>query len=224
MTVEGARGEPLLVADGLERVHHDGRGPAVTAVAGVSLELRPGELVVLAGPSGSGKTTLLGLLTGLEAPDAGDVRGSAAGARSWQVQGLLPQALGLLEELTLEENVALPLRLAHRTDAGRVGDLLDRLGLGAARRRLPRQTSLGEQQRAAVARALVLRPPLLVLDEPTAHQDAGSRALVIDALARAAFEGAAVLVASHDPDVRAVAHRRLTMAGGVLHEEPSPVE
>jgi putative ABC transport system ATP-binding protein len=220
--VDGA--EPLLVAEGLERVHRAGAAPAVTAVAGATFELRPGELVVLAGPSGSGKTTLLGLLTGLELPDAGRVRGSAAGDRDWGVQGLLPQALGLLEELTLEENVALPLRLARRADTGQVADLLSRLGLGDARRRLPRQTSLGEQQRAGVARALVLRPPLLVLDEPTAHQDAASRALVIEVLARAAFEGAAVLVATHDPALREVAHRRFRMAGGVLHEEPSPVD
>jgi putative ABC transport system ATP-binding protein len=214
--------DPLLAADSVVKVHLAPGAPPVQAVREVTLELRPGELVVLAGPSGSGKTTLLGLLTGLELPDRGRVWGTAAGDRPWAVQGLLPQALGLLEELTLEENVRLPLRLAGRPDDGaRVGGLLDSLGLGDARGRLPRQTSLGEQQRAAIARALVLRPPVLVLDEPTAHQDARSRDLVIDALARAAFEGAAVLAATHDPAVRAVAHRRLWMQDGTLHEEPA---
>jgi putative ABC transport system ATP-binding protein len=214
---------PLLAAEALVKVHHAPGAPPVPAVREVTLSLRPGELVVLAGPSGSGKTTLLGLLTGLEAADAGRIDGTAAGDRPWSVQGLLPQALGLLEELTLEENVALPLRLAGRADErGRVAGLLDSLGLGDARSRLPRQTSLGEQQRAAIARALVLAPPVLVLDEPTAHQDARSRDLVIDALARAAFDGAAVLAATHDPAVRAVAHRRLWMQDGVLHEEPAP--
>jgi len=209
------------MAEAVVKVHEAPGAPPVHAVREVSLELRPGELVVLAGPSGSGKTTLLGLLTGLEALDGGRLVGSAAGDQPWAVQGLLPQALGLLEELTLEENVRLPLRIAGRTDDGaRAGELLDALGLGTARKRLPPQTSLGEQQRAAIARALVLRPVVLVLDEPTAHQDARSRDLVIDALARAAFDGAAVLVATHDPAVTAVAHRRLWMSDGVLHEQP----
>lgn len=215
--------EPVLAAADLRKVHVVPDAAPVVAVQEATLTLLAGQLVVLAGPSGSGKTTLLGLLTGLEQPDSGRVWGVAAGAQPWAVQGLVPQSLGLLEELTLEENVRLPLRLARRNEEpGRVAAVLARLGLGDALARRPRQTSLGEQQRAAIARALVLRPRLVVLDEPTAHQDARSRDLVIRELGRAAFEGAAVLAATHDPSVRAVADRLLTMAGGVLREEPVP--
>jgi putative ABC transport system ATP-binding protein len=213
--------ETLLEAEDLGKIHQVPGGLPVVAVAGVHLVLRERELVVLAGPSGSGKSTLLGLLTGLEAPTSGRVHGAAAGVAPWSVQAIVPQSLGLLEELTLEENVRLPLRLARRNEEpGRINQLLDRLGLGDARARRPGATSLGEQQRAAIARALVLRPRLVVLDEPTAHQDARSRDRVIQELGRAAFEGAAVLAATHDPAVRAVADRCLWMAGGHLREEP----
>jgi putative ABC transport system ATP-binding protein len=194
--------------------------PEVRAVRGVSLRLETGEVTVLAGPSGSGKTTLINLLAGFEPPDEGTVEwfGEPTVPPGWSGLAIVPQALGLLNELTIAENVALPVRIrGGRSGADRrVASLLAQLGVDHVAGHRPSEASLGEQQRAAIARALVLGPGALILDEPTAHQDAHSRALIVDAIGAAAFEGAAVLVASHDLDVVAVAHRRVAMADGRL--------
>jgi putative ABC transport system ATP-binding protein len=108
------------------------------------------------------------------------------------------QRFGLLPELTVAENVGLPLRLRGSTDDTRVTEVLGRLGLAELRDRLPGETSIGQQQRTALARALVDRPAALLADEPTSHQDAGSAALVWHALDAACAEGTACLVATHD--------------------------
>ena len=210
-----------LAAEGLAKTYASGDATPVAAVRGVSLSLDAGEITVLTGPSGSGKTTLVNLLVGFEPPDAGEVRwaGVAPGSTpGWAELAVVPQALGLLEELTLAENVALPLRIRagriRRPDRTRVDGLLSMLGVAAVAGHRPSEASLGEQQRAAVARALVVQPRVLVLDEPTAHQDATSAARIVAAVADAAWSGTAVLAATHDPDVLEVAHRGLHLVDG----------
>jgi ABC-type lipoprotein export system ATPase subunit len=169
--------EPLLEARGLDKSYRRG-AERVHAVAGVDLALFPGELVALVGPSGSGKSSLLGLLAGWEPPDAGELAwtpAAAGGAPGWSELATVPQALGLLEDLTVRENVALPVRLRlgrRRATEGRTEELLGLFGLAELADRSPSETSLGQQQRAAVARALVLTPQLVLADEPSAHQDA----------------------------------------------------
>jgi putative ABC transport system ATP-binding protein len=212
-----------VTATGLVKRYRRGT-ETVTALAGVDLQVLPGELVALAGPSGSGKSTLLALLCGWETADEGrlthpgtDRRPAALG---WPELALVPQALGLVDDLDLADNVLLPARLRGTLAAERPRAelLMSTFGLAHLADRLPPQTSLGEQQRAAVARALLLRPALLLADEPTAHQDRGHADGLLDAVSEAAREGSAVLVATHDEVAWARADRVLSMRDGVVTE------
>jgi ABC-type lipoprotein export system ATPase subunit len=223
--------EPLLEARGLDKTYRRG-SERVHAVAAVDLALFPGELVALVGPSGSGKSSLLGVLAGWEPPDAGELSwapggrvgdpGAARGreAPGWAQLATVPQALGLLDDLSMRENVALPVRLGlgrRRAGEGRTEELLGLFGLAELADRSPSETSLGQQQRAAVARALVLTPQLVLADEPSAHQDAAWVHDVFAALRQVVHDrGAACLVATHDPDALRFADRVLRLADGAL--------
>jgi ABC-type lipoprotein export system ATPase subunit len=213
------RGVRKSYARGSESVH---------ALAGVDLRLDSGELVALVGRSGSGKTTLLNVLAGWEQPDSGTVswKGSArTSMRSlpWEGIAVLPQSLGLIEELSVRGNVQLPARLAGRlaTEDERVEQLIAHFGLQELAGRPPEEISLGEQQRTALARAVVLRPELLLVDEPTGHQDATWATRVIAALNVAAGEGTCCLVATHSDEVAAYASRTLHMEDGRISTPPS---
>ena len=186
----GARDEPVVVLDQVTK-----RYAAEAVVDGASLDVRAGELAVLLGRSGSGKSTLLMVAGDWLAPDAGTVR--TPGSR-WHETAQLAQRFGLLPELSVMENVGLPLRLRGASDDRRVADVLARLGLAELGDRLPGETSIGQQQRTALARAIVDRPKALLADEPTSHQDSGSAALVWRALDALCAEGTACLVATHD--------------------------
>jgi putative ABC transport system ATP-binding protein len=211
---------PALTAEGLHKSYRRGR-EEVHALRGVGLELRPGELVALLGRSGSGKTTLLNCLLGWERPDRGTVTvpGVADPAdAAWSLLAVVPQRFGLLEELSLADNVALPARLAGAPDplAAAVAALAA-LRLDALAARTPDEVSLGEQQRTAIARALVLRPAFLVADEPTGRLDEDLSVHVLDVLRECcAAAGTGALVASHDPLVVAHADRVLRLDDGVL--------
>ena len=192
------------------------------------MTLQPGELVALVGPSGSGKTTLLNLLCGWERPDSGHIewRGKtdvALATLDWSEISVVPQSSGLLEDLTLIENVSLARRLRAEAQTGRASrsrsddgyeaeDILDRLGLEQLSGHFPRATSLGEQQRTAVARALLLSPSLVLADEPTAHQDARSAEKVMDLFCDSTSLGSCCLIATHSPSVIARADRVLRPA------------
>jgi ABC-type lipoprotein export system ATPase subunit len=215
--------EPLLEARGLDKTYRRG-AERVHAVSGIDLALFPGELVALVGPSGSGKSSLLGVLAGWEPPDAGQLTWAASGrgAPGWAELATVPQALGLLDDLSVRENVALPVRLQlgrRRATEGRTEELLGLFGLAELADRSPSETSLGQQQRAAVARALVLIPQLVLADEPSAHQDAAWVHDVFAALRQVVHDrGAACLVATHDPDALRFADRVLHLADGELTE------
>ncbi len=190
------------------RLDYPGRPGVLQAVG---LRLAPGAIAVVRGRSGSGKSSLLGIAAGLQVPTVGDVEVlgqrldprdavQRANVRAQHV-GLVLQHLHLLGELTIAENVALPLRLRKRPRAeaaARTRDLLARFGLQSLAARRPAQVSGGEQQRAAIARALALRPGLLLVDEPTSALDLANAKSVVEALRVASTEGAAILVASHD--------------------------
>jgi ABC-type lipoprotein export system ATPase subunit len=228
-------GSPLVEANGLSKRYRRG-AEAVHALREVSLALYPGELVALVGPSGSGKSSLLGMLSGWDLPDEGELTwsaglGSATAAElPWSRLAVVPQALGLVEELSVRENVALPLRLAagprrasddasdEAAPGGRANALLEAFGLAGLADRSPSEISLGQQQRVAVARALVLEPRLVLADEPSAHQDAAWVQDVFSALRDAAQAGAACLVATHDTDALVFADRILALEDGRLSE------
>jgi ABC-type lipoprotein export system ATPase subunit len=169
----------------------------------VSLEAEPGMLVALTGHSGSGKSTLCHLVAGLERPSSGTVTidgRPTADVTDWSRISVVPQRLGLLEQLTALENLALPVLAGGRpVDPDAANRLLDSLGVGVLAHRLVGHGSIGEQQRISVARALVLGAALIVLDEPTAHQDDENAGRVIDAIATAIDAGALIVTSTHDP-------------------------
>jgi putative ABC transport system ATP-binding protein len=214
----------LVAARGLVKTYQRGT-EAVHALSDVTVALHPGELVALAGPSGSGKSTLLNVLCGWEHPEEGAVSYGGAlastddpAALAWSQLALVPQALGLLDDLTIAENVAMPARFTHGPRAGRAeaDALMSRLGIDHLARRHPRQTSLGEQQRCCVARALVLRPLVVLADEPTAHQDADWGEVIFAAMRELARTGSAFLIATHNPETWHHADRVLSMRDGEL--------
>jgi putative ABC transport system ATP-binding protein len=191
----------------------------VHALRGVTIQVQPGEMVALLGRSGSGKTTLLNCLLGWERPDRGtvEVPGSAdPAAAPWTAVAVVPQRFGLLGELSLADNVALAARLAGQPDPGDAARaVLDLLRLGSLADRAPDEVSLGEQQRTALARALVVRPAFLVADEPTARLDDELTAHVVTTLRELhAATGTGVLLASHDPAVVASADRVVRLDDG----------
>jgi len=202
------------------------RGPdTIHAIRDASLDLRRGEIALLLGRSGSGKSTLLTLMAGWQPSDTGEVRffGSAAdpAALPWAELSFLPQRFGLLPELSVRENVEYPVRLLGPLD-GRspaAERLLEELGLSELADRPPNETSIGQQQRTALARALVLRPTVLLADEPTSHQDAGWRDAVWRLLLEAAAEGTTCLVATHEEEAAQYATRILRVAEGVIESE-----
>ncbi len=198
----GSEGRPaIVVADRLAKHWPDGGG-----LRPVSFALHDGELTVVRGRSGSGKSTLLSILAGWSQPDAGTVTWRAdVDPNRWDGVATVPQALGLFHELTLADNVELPLRTSSpisRADRMRqVDDVLGQLAIGDLGDRLPNEVSMGQQQRAAIARAIIAAATVVLVDEPTSHQDPANTERCLDALTAARGRGAALLIASHDPAV-----------------------
>ena len=198
----------------------------VHAVRDASLVVMERELVGLLGRSGSGKTTLLNIVAGWERPDTGHVivseraAGSEHFSHPWSEVAVVPQKLGLMEELTIRENVEYPARLGGSLPGVTllIDELLESLGLRDLQDRFPVETSLGEQQRAAMARALVLSPRLVLADEPTGHQDAEWAKSVLDTLRRAVNRGTGCLTASHGEEFVRYLDRVLSMSDGLLVE------
>jgi putative ABC transport system ATP-binding protein len=204
----------------------------VEVLRGVDLTVAAGEFVAVTGPSGSGKSTLLHLAAGLDRPTGGTVRicGEDLGSldddgrallRRRRI-GLVFQAFHLLDILSAEENVALPLALAgvRETESRlRAERALERVGLAHRRLHRPCEMSGGEQQRVAVARALVADPPVLLADEPTGNLDSDSGRRVLDLLRGLVDRlGVALLLVTHDPTCAALANRIVRLHDGRVVE------
>jgi ABC-type lipoprotein export system ATPase subunit len=218
-------GVPVLQAEGL--VKSVGAGRARRRVLdGVSLSVATGEVVAVFGRSGSGKSTLLHLLGGLDRPDAGSIslagerltgRGGRALARlRLHHVGFVFQQFQLIEECSGAENVLLPTRLpgAPAGGARRAAELIEELGLSHVADHLPHELSGGEQQRFALARALVNGPELILADEPTGSLDTENGAAVLELLRGLA--GRAVVIVTHEPEAAAIADRVVHLSDGRL--------
>ncbi len=214
---------PLLGAGNLELSYG-----ATRALRGVSVEIRPGEIVVLSGKSGSGKTSLLYCLAGILAPDRGNVayRGrTLTDLDDEELSHLRLRDFGfvfqfgeLVPELTILENVSLPLQLLGRRRAEareRAHELLERLGISSEAGRRPAEVSGGQAQRAAVARALIHSPRVVFADEPTGSLDSDNKQSVLaELVSLARTTGSAIVIVTHEPEATAFADRCLEMVDG----------
>ncbi len=209
-----------------------------TAVEPVDLRLVPGELLVIRGRSGSGKSTLLSMLAGILAPTEGAVLiggedlyalpdAEASSLRNERI-GVIPQGHTALRSLSVMENVLLPSIIRSRVEGEGIREraeaLLEGVDLAGLAEARPDELSGGELRRMAVARALVMRPETVLADEPTAGLDAGNAQTVLRMLRRAADEGAAALVVTHEDEAVRFADRVMTMDSGVLCVEAPRAE
>jgi lipoprotein-releasing system ATP-binding protein len=224
--------ETFLEVRELRKAYASPSGAAVEVLRGVSFELAAGEMLAVTGASGAGKSTLLHVLGGLDAADAGSVRlgeidlTRAAGAELARVRnewiGFVFQFHHLLPDLSALENVALPLLVARRKPRearAAAHALLASVGLSERASHRPGELSGGEQQRTAIARALVHAPRLLLCDEPTGNLDARTGegvAAVLKTLART--RGAGVVVATHNEQLALTCDRTLVLEDGLLRE------
>ncbi len=230
-SVTGIEVAPVVVeAEELVKEFPGVDGSAIRVVDGVSLCVRRGEMVAIVGASGSGKSTLLHLLGALERPTSGRVRlaGQAVdGLRDDALAALRNRAVGfvfqfhhLLREFSALENVMMPLRIAgvtERAARGRAEALLERVGLSARRGHRPNEMSGGEQQRAAVARALAAEPTLLLADEPSGNLDLHNAERLHDLFAELAQDHAlGLVVVTHNQSLASRADRALLLEGGRL--------
>ncbi|MBZ5590759.1 MAG: ABC transporter ATP-binding protein [Acidobacteriia bacterium] len=199
----------------------------VDILKGIDLEIPRGQFAAIMGPSGSGKSTLLGLLAGLDSPTSGhivldgeDITGleedELALLRGRKI-GFVFQSYHLIPTLTAEENVLLPLELSGHAADGveRARELLQSVGLLDRRDHYPVQLSGGEQQRVALARAFVVRPPILLADEPTGNLDTANGQVVLELLITLnRREGTTLVLVTHDQQVSEQADRRITLRDG----------
>jgi putative ABC transport system ATP-binding protein len=201
----------------------------ITALNKTSLELIEGELLLIIGPSGSGKTTLLSLLGCLINPtegklfidgqDIGKLSANEMAKIRLDTIGFVFQQFNLLAPLTAEANVAFPLKmqkLAGSVITQKTAEALEKVKMSHRRKNLPRTLSGGEQQRIAIARALVTNPKIVLCDEPTASLDKDSLVIVMEELQALARNGKAVAVVTHDPRLTKYADRAVEVNNGVM--------
>ena len=221
--------EVVLRCRGVRRVFREGEN-TLEVLSGVDLDIAAGERIAVVGASGSGKTTLLQLLGGLDAPDSGSIevdgndlarlndrdRGEVRNRRI----GFVYQFHHLLPEFSAAENVAMPLlirRMPKRAALEAAEHLLGRVGLGERLRHRPSQLSGGERQRAAVARALITEPAVVLADEPTGNLDRETGRQVLELMLSLNREsGTSLVIVTHDPGIAAHMDRELTLADGRL--------
>jgi ABC-type lipoprotein export system ATPase subunit len=218
----------VVRARGVTKTFGAGRA-ARRVLDGVDLDVARGELVAVVGRSGSGKSTLLHLLAGLDRADGGTIELDSErvdGATDRRLTALRARSVGfvfqffhLVPELTGLENVLLPTRVGRASANGAVGrghDLVARLGLDEVASSLPHELSGGEQQRFAIARALVNDPPVVLADEPIGNLDPTAGTIVLELLRGMADEGRAVAMVTHQPEASAIADRVVRLEDGRL--------
>ena len=231
MVVEYTR-EPIIEIQNVYK-----RFPAgdtqITVLTGISLTIQKGEFVSIIGPSGSGKSTLLNMMTGIDRPSSGQIRvagcpihtmseGQLAAWRGEHV-GIIFQFFQMLPTLSLLDNVILPMELAGkyspRERQTRATHLLEMVGLAAQMHKLPNVVSGGEQQRAAIARALANDPPLLVGDEPTGNLDSRTAQDILGLFSQVASQGKTLVMVTHSQEMAARAPRVVEIRDGKISND-----
>ena len=205
----------------------------ITVLTGISLTIQKGEFVSIIGPSGSGKSTLLNMMTGIDRPSSGQIRvagcpihtmseGQLAAWRGEHV-GIIFQFFQMLPTLSLLDNVILPMELAGkyspRERQTRATHLLEMVGLAAQMHKLPNVVSGGEQQRAAIARALANDPPLLVGDEPTGNLDSRTSQAILGLFSQVASQGKTLVMVTHSQEMAARAPRVVEIRDGKISND-----
>jgi len=220
---------PMISVEGLRKSIRNG-SRTVDILKGLDFTIPRGQFAAIMGSSGSGKSTLLGLMAGLDTPSEGNVclNGTAISYlpedKLAQVRGktigFVFQSYQLIPTLTALENVLLPHELnAHTKESGlsRARELLSSVGLGDRMDHYPVQLSGGEQQRVALARAFILRPPIVLADEPTGNLDTTNGAHVLELLLNLnRAEGTTLVLVTHDPVLASYANRRITLRDGLI--------
>ncbi len=212
-------------ANALTKIYPRGR-EEVRALDQVTFDIEHGEFVAIVGPSGAGKSTLLNLVGCMDAPSSGTLQLLGRPAQELTEQertqfrrdriGFVFQHFGLLPTLTVAENVALPAFFAHRRSDRRVGELLEKVGLTHRRDHRPHELSGGEMQRAAIARALINSPSLLLADEPTGNLDSATGDSIIALFGALNREGLTIIVVTHNPVLAGAARRQIELGDGRL--------
>jgi putative ABC transport system ATP-binding protein len=220
--------EPLVSLDRVRR-EYGPQGARLAVLRDVTLRFRRGEFAAIVGASGSGKSTLLNLLGGLDRPTSGTVRlegrelsalpdDALAEIRNRRL-GFVFQSFHLIPQLTILENAEVPayyLGLPRRRRRERATSLLERVGLGHRLDHLPSMLSGGECQRAAIARALMNDPALLLADEPTGNLDSASGREILRLFLALHASGCTILLVTHNPEVSAAAQRRVELRDGAV--------
>lgn len=221
--------KPIIELKQVYKDYPQADGPQ-TVLHGIDLEIQSGEFVAIVGPSGNGKSTLLNLLTGIDHPSRGEIFVNDAALHRmnndkltlWRGAnvGIVFQFFQLLPSLSLLQNVILPMdflgHLPKRQRRERARQLLDRVGLADAADRLPSQVSGGQQQRAAIARALANDPPLIVADEPTGNLDAETGGQIMRVLEALHAKGQTIIMVTHDRTIAKRADRTMVLKDGIL--------
>ena len=219
--------KPVIIVEKLEKFFGSEQS-RVKALAGVSFEVFPGEIVFLFGPTGSGKSTLLNILAGLEVPDGGKVVIDGVDINKMNKEekaifhrekvGMVFQAYDLIPSLNIFDNISLPLVFSKILPAKRreiVSKMLNDFNLSALADRLPAEVSGGQQQRVGVMRALICQPPIIIADEPTGNLDSASATEVMDLFARLNDDiGTTMIVVTHNPEQLHYADRVIHVLDG----------
>ncbi len=225
----------MIKLQDLSKIYHTPAGE-FAALRNIDLQIAAGEFVAVVGKSGSGKSTLLNLVGGIDCPTSGSVEvgGTAIQAldqsrlAAWRGRnvGFVFQFFQLLPTLTVAENVMLPMDFCRtypvRQRRRRALDLLDRVGVAPQADKLPSTLSGGEQQRAAIARALANDPRVILADEPTGNLDSVTAGAVLDLFRKMASSGTTVVIATHERDITRLVDRKVEVVDGVLAATAAP--
>ena len=220
----------VIELNGVTR-EYTGHGSSVCALDKATFNIATGEWVAITGPSGSGKSTLVNLLGCLDRPTAGELKIDGVNVASMSAKeldrfradkiGFIFQQFHLIPYLSAIENVMLAQYFHSMTDENEAKAALEKVGLGSRISHLPSELSGGEQQRVCIARALINNPPILLADEPTGNLDAANQKIVANLLAELHRFGHTIVMVTHDPEMAALAQRKIALSHGKVFCHPT---